>query len=100
MTTAIQNFFRRLGGNRRYRNGNIRIERLGRDEYKYIGVDRSIKVYVELQAGNPDVIIYTESIRQWLPPHEQENVTEEDKLKVVQGMCQFFTYYGETYAVK
>jgi hypothetical protein len=76
------------------------MERMGRDFYKYIEGDHSVLVQVELQGGNPDYIIYSASISQWLPPYENDKVTDADRSRILQKVGRFIEYYGETYAVR
>lgn len=91
---------RRIGGSRRYNQDGIKMERVARDAYKYTEADHAVLVHVEVQDGDPDYIVYAHSITHWLSPYEHDEITDEDRLRIIQRVGRFIEYYGETYLVR
>jgi len=76
------------------------MERVDRDSYRYSEGDHTLIVQIEVQSGNPDYIVYAASILSWLPPHENELITQTDSERILQKIGRFIEYYGETFEVK
>jgi len=76
------------------------MERLGRDEYKYIEGDHVLKVQIEMLSGTTKRVIYSRTIKNWMPPYEQEIITEEKKKEILRKMCKYFEMNQISYAVE
>jgi hypothetical protein len=76
------------------------IERLGRDEYKYFEGDRALTVQIEMLSGTPKRLIYTSTIKKWMPPYDNETITEEKRKEIVAKICKYFEMNNISYTVK
>jgi hypothetical protein len=76
------------------------IERLGRDEYKYIEGDHALTVQIEMLSGSPKRIIYPSTIKRWMAPYEGELITEAKRKEIVSKICKHFENNGITYTVE
>ena|SRR5262245_896417 len=76
------------------------MERLGRDEYKYIEGDRALTVQIEMLTGSPKRVIYTSTIRKWMPPNDDEAISEEKRREIVARICKYFETNNISYTVK
>lgn len=76
------------------------IERLGRDEYKYIEGDHALVLQVEMLVGTPKRVIYSSTIKKWLGPHENEHISEDKKKEIVQKICKYFELNGISHIVR
>jgi|GraSoiStandDraft_10_1057309.scaffolds.fasta_scaffold214134_1 hypothetical protein len=76
------------------------MERLGRDEYKYIEGDRALTVQVEMLSGTPRRVIYSRTIKNWMPPHDNEIITEDKRKEIVANICKYFEMNNISYTVK
>ena len=72
-------FFKRLFKRRPYR---VRFE--GRDLIRYTEGDRTM--VIESDIGSKHMLIYKESIDSWLPPHEADEVTEQDHERICRNL--------------
>lgn len=68
-------FFKRLFKRRPYR---IRFD--GRDLVRYTEGDRTM--IIETDIGSKNRLIYKASIASWLPPHDADEVTEQDRERI------------------
>jgi hypothetical protein len=64
------------------------LSRVDRDAYKYQEGNHALIVQVEIQSGKPEVIVYADTITEWLPPHEKERITTEEKERVLTQVCR------------
>jgi hypothetical protein len=76
------------------------MERLGRDEYKYIEGDHALTLQVEMLSGTPSRVIYSRTIKNWMPPYDKEHITEEKKKEIVTKICKYFEINNVSYTVK
>jgi hypothetical protein len=76
------------------------MERLGRDEYKYIEGDHALTVQVEMLSGTPSRVIYERTIKKWLPPHEHEIIGEEKRKEILEKIRRYFEINGISYIVQ
>jgi len=81
-------------------DGAAFMERLGRDEYKYVEDDHALKVQVEMLSGNPRRVIYSRTIKNWLPPYENERITEQKRREILERVCKYFDANGISYTVE
>jgi hypothetical protein len=76
------------------------MERLGRDEYKYIEGDHALTVQIEMLSGTPSRVIYERTIKKWLPPHDHEIIDEEKRKEIVKKIRRYFEINGISYTVQ
>src|SRR5215510_5777749 len=99
MFTSISQFFRNLGATKTI-DGTASMQRLGRDEYKYVEGDHTLKLQVEMLSGTPRRVIYSRTIKNWLPPYENERITEQKKREILERVCKYFDANGISYTVE
>src|SRR5262245_35143301 len=73
------------------------LTKLGRDEYKYLEGERSLVLQVDMLRGR-NRLLYSSTIERWLPPHEDETISEEDRRRIAAKIASFLTSQG--YSVK
>jgi len=76
------------------------MERCGRDEYKYIEGDRALILQVEMLSGTPQRVIYSRTIKKWLPPHDKENITDQKRKEILEKVCKYFELNKISYTVE
>jgi len=100
--SKIWRFLRRLGigGQQTRIDDSSQLIRLGRDEYRYVEGDRSVNVYVEMLTGVPSKLIHSDSIDQWLPPHQDEQINDEERHRISNKIANFLTGKGYSVEIK
>lgn len=73
---------------------------VSRDEWKYIEGDRQLILVAERGLGDPQLLIYASSVKRWLPPHENEEITDADRERILKKVCFFFDKSGKTYKIE
>ena len=76
------------------------MERLGRDEYKYIEGDHALTLQVEMLSGTPKRVIYSRTIKKWLPPHDNEFISDEKRKEILERICKYFEINHLSYVVR
>lgn len=76
------------------------LQRISRDGYKYIENDHEVIVQVELQSGEPNVIIYSTSIDEWLPPYNDEKISSQVRESILAKVCLYLQRRNVTYRVQ
>jgi immunity protein 74 of polymorphic toxin system len=76
------------------------MERIGRDEYKYVEGDRALTVQIEMLSGTPKRVIYSRTIKNWMPPYENEIITEDKRKQIVAKICKYFEMNNISYTVE
>lgn len=71
-------------------NNQERIRISGRDTFDYVHGDRRATIYVELLTGKIKRRICVWSIRKWQPPHDVEEMTQEDKNEILLCLRSYF----------
>lgn len=61
--------------------------------------ERSTIIGVEMLVEHPWLVIDTASIDKWLPPHNQEAMSQQQKAHIVAKVCKYFDDRGESYTV-
>jgi len=91
---------RRLGiGGRESRiDAESQLIRLGRDEYKYIEEEHSLILQIDMGVGVPNRLLYSSTIKRWLPPHQDETISQEDRQRIASKIASFLVSQG--YSVK
>ena len=72
----------------------------GRDEYKYVEGERSLLVQIDMLRGKPSKMLYLSTIKQWLPPHQDEPITEAERTRIAKKIADFLTRQGESVIIK
>ncbi len=80
-------------------DNSTNVYKRGRDEYLYKEGNHSLMIYAELLTGNPDIDIDISSIRKWLPPHQDEYLSQEDKNRILKKFCAYLDLNGVSYRV-
>jgi hypothetical protein len=70
------------------------VEVLGRTGLLYSELDRAMKVDSEVLAGPAGMVVYSRSIRQWLPPYEHEAVDDGVKARIIENIRMAFKFDG------
>ena len=66
-----------------FKRKNCRVKLTGRAGLLYEEGNRSMLVDSEMLAGKDfDMVIYSESIKQWQPPHETEPISDADRDRI------------------
>lgn len=99
MFKSISQFFKKFGATRTI-DGTCSMERLGRDEYKYVEGDHSLTLQVEMLSGSPRRVIYSRTIKNWLPPYENERITEQKRKEILEKVSKYFDMNGISYTVE
>jgi hypothetical protein len=76
------------------------MERIGRDEYKYIEGDHVLTLQIEMLSGTPRRVIYQRTIKKWLPPHENEAISDEKRKEILERVCKYFEINTISYIVQ
>ena len=72
---------------------------IDKDTFKFVEGERSVLINVERLAGDPSMVIYAGLLKQWSSPHEQQDITAEDKDRILNKICYFFDQRGWSYEV-
>jgi hypothetical protein len=76
------------------------MERVGRDEYRYVEGDHVLTLQIEMLSGEPRRVIYSRTIKKWLPPHDNEVISDEKRKQIVEKISQYFEMNGVSYVVQ
>jgi len=55
---------------------------------------------VEMLSGNPRRVIYSRTIKKWLPPHDNEAISNEKKEEILKRICKYFEINHISYTVQ
>jgi Zn-dependent M32 family carboxypeptidase len=99
MFNSVVKFFRRFQTIQKIDNVSSMVS-WGRDEYKYIEGDRSLIVQAEMLSGTPQRVIYSRTIKKWLPPYDKENITDQKKKEILEKVCKYFELNKISYTVE
>jgi len=99
MFDTVSKFFKRFRTIKEI-DGLCSIERLGRDEYKYIERDHALTLQVEMLSGTPSRVIYSRTIKNWIPPYDGENITEEKRKEILGKICKYFEINNISYTIR
>lgn len=67
------------------------VEILGKTGIKYIEENKVLKIDSEILAGSSGVVIYSNSIKSWEKPHQNEKI---DKDEIIDNIKRAFKYRG------
>ena len=96
MPRKISNLIDRLTGRKLNIDDNRSLERLGRDEYKYRDGNRALVLQIEMLTGKPERLLYSSTIKQWLPPHENEPIDPAQRREIAERISRCLGKAGYT----
>jgi hypothetical protein len=96
MSRQIGEVFDRLTGRELHNDSNRSLRRLGRDEYKYCDGDHALVVQVEMLTGKSERVLYSSTIKQWLPPHENEPLDSTQRREIADRIWRCLENSGYT----
>ena len=67
----------------------------GRDGLVVSCGDRKARVYMERLRGKPDRVIYKDAEPKWLPPYENERISNEQYSFILKALVKHFEELGE-----
>jgi len=70
------------------------VEVLGRTGLLYTEGSRSLHIDSEVLAGPSGLVIYTNSIRSWNPPHDNEAIDKSKRDAIVENVRRAFRFRG------
>jgi Zn-dependent M32 family carboxypeptidase len=76
------------------------MERVGRDEYRYVEGDHVLTLQIEMLSGEPRRVIYSRTIKKWLPPHDNEVISDEKRKQIIEKISQHFEMNRVSYVVQ
>ncbi len=88
MLQRIRSFFKAAVGGKVTIDDGGRLVRLGRDEYKYCEGDHALVLQIEMLTGKPDLLLYSSTIKRWLPPHEHEAIDSTRRREIAQWVAR------------
>ncbi len=95
MVSKVWRFLIWLGIGRETRiDDTSELIRIGRDEYKYVEGERSLVLQIDMAVGKSGKRIYPTTIKRWLPPYQDEKITEADRHRIANKIANFFARQG------
>jgi len=88
--------FRRIGPNTAESDTGVRVERSGRTELRYSEASKT--TIVEVEPGNR-LAIYESTICAWLPPHEEEPLTDQDRARILSRVAEALKFLGTDFVI-
>jgi hypothetical protein len=70
------------------------VEVLGRTGVLYSEEERTLRIDSEVLAGPAGLVVYTDSITRWAPPHEGEAVDASKRQAIVENIRRAFRFRG------
>lgn len=99
MLRAVIRFLQRMG-HLQSKVHDCKLVRLGRDEYKYCEGDHALIVQVDMLNGTPNRLIYTSTIKQWLPPYEGEAIQATQRGEIAERIGALFEENGYSVTIQ
>lgn len=69
----------------------FKVKLRGRSGIEYSEGKKKVLVSSEFLAGDAGIVIYASSLKNWDPPFEAENLSEEDKVNIKRRITQSLT---------
>ncbi len=66
----------------------------GRSGVIYKEGDRSVQIEAEMLSGSIDLVIYSEGIKAWQPPHDDEIISTEEKKNIIVNITKYLEEKG------
>jgi hypothetical protein len=70
------------------------VEVLGRTGIRYSENGKCISVDSEVLAGPSGMVIYTDSMNNWEPPHSDSPLTDSDRARIIENIKAAFLFRG------
>jgi immunity protein 74 of polymorphic toxin system len=88
-TPKLPIFRRHKGRETKHPDDKCNLIPLGRDEYKYCDGDHALVLQIDMLMGKPDRLLYSSTIKRWLPPHENEAIDSTQRREIAEriGRC-------------
>jgi len=80
--------FDRLTGRKLTIDDHRSLVRLGRDESKYCDGDHALVLQIEVLTGKPERLLYSSTIKQWLPPYENEPIDSTQRREIAERISR------------
>lgn len=77
------------------RNGLHRLYLVGRDAIKYSDGRRSVIVETEMLSGPVNRVVYAGLITHWLPPHQDERISTQERSEIVEMVRRLLSARGQ-----
>jgi len=74
---------------------NLYLSAPSKDELVVTYGKRKTKIYMEILSGKPDRIIYIDKGAKWLPPYENEPMSEQEYQFIIDAIVRHFERLGE-----
>jgi hypothetical protein len=100
MFQKIRELFDRLTGRELNIDNKRSLVRLGRDEYKYCDGDHALVLQIEMLTGKPDHLLYSSTIKRWLPPHENEAIGSTQRREIAERISRCLAKAGYTVEIE
>jgi hypothetical protein len=71
------------------------VEVVGRTHVRYREGERSILIDAEVLAPGRGIAIFTKSIKAWNAPHDQEAMSEEQKIAIAENIRRAIAFEGQ-----
>ncbi len=91
-------FVKKLFDNLRYGQKiaeNCYLDVISKDELVVTYGNRKVKISMERLKGKPDRVIYSDKLKSWLPPHENDPLSEELYQFILNMIVKHFEEIGE-----
>ena len=99
MLRTILNALSAVGGRKTKIDDSRKLVRLGRDKYQYCEGDHVLVLQIEMLGGKPSRLIYSSTIRRWLPPYEHEEISEIKRANIAETIRDFLESQGHSAAI-
>ena len=70
------------------------------NKVEYREGDKLLIAYMDMLRGDPAIDIDSNSIKSWLPPHQNEPLTPEKKQEILNNICDALRFSGLTYVIR
>ena len=98
--STIKRFFAAFGGRRTKIDEQRKLVRESRDGYKYCDGQRCLHLQIDMLSGKPDRLLYSSTIRQWLPPYEKEEILDAERRQIAETIKTFIERHGHTVTIQ
>jgi hypothetical protein len=96
MLRRISRFFKTTRAGDVDTDNSEMLVRLGRDEYKYCEGDHALILQIEMLTGKPDLLLYSSTIKSWLPPYEHEAIDPQRRREIAERIANYLEKSGRT----
>lgn len=93
-------FLQSIGGPRSKIDERRSLHRLSRDGYEYCDGDHCLLLQIDMLRGRPDRFVYSSTIKQWLPPHENEVIVDTQRREIADRIGSSLEQAGHSVEVR